>query len=88
MVLCVVLERGWRVADAVGAMQRWLRGPGPLPWLPPRRPVGTIAVASVPIDGSRSELEAAVRTWASDVWSAWAPAQETVRRWVDAGRPG
>jgi Family of unknown function (DUF5946) len=51
-------------------------------WLEPPWPNGTMTVADALRASDGPEHVAQVRAWACDVWQAWAPHHETVRRWI------
>jgi Family of unknown function (DUF5946) len=84
MGLCVLLERGAeerRVKPVLG--RRPTRRPPALHWLEPPRPNGTLTVRdSLGID-EPEDYVTAVRSWAVDVWAAWEPHHNTIRRWLD-----
>lgn len=84
MGLCVLLERGAeerRITPVLG--RRPTRRAPALHWLEPPRPNGTLTVRSA-LDADEAESYAtAVETWAADVWAAWEPHHQTIRRWLD-----
>ena len=51
-------------------------------WLDPPSPNGHVTVADVAQAETPHELSAAVLAWGSDVWQAWGPHHDTVRRWI------
>jgi len=88
MVLGVVLERDWSVADAVTAMAGWLRGRPTWPWLEPPSGPYRATIQDVQLGADRPELESDVRHWAEAVWAGWSEQQAMVRQWLDRGAPG
>jgi Family of unknown function (DUF5946) len=84
MGLCVLLERGGEERRVKSVLGRRPTRPAPsLHWLEPPRPNGTLTVQdSLGAEGPE-EYVAAVRLWATDVWAAWEPHHDTVRRWLD-----
>jgi Family of unknown function (DUF5946) len=84
MGLCVLLERGAeerRVKPVLG--RRPTRRAPALRWLEPPRPNGTLTVRdTLGADGAENYVTA-VNAWAADVWAAWEPHHNTVRRWLD-----
>ena len=83
LTLCLVLERGADPADGPRLHQRFAERPD-WAWLDPPRPNGTLTVENVLEAATVAEHHARVRAWAADVWAAWEPHHETVRRWLDA----
>jgi hypothetical protein len=85
MGLCVLLERGAeerRVKSVLG--RRPTRRAPSLHWLEPPRPNGTLTVQDSLGAAEPEDYVTAVRSWAADVWAAWEPHHDTVRRWLDA----
>jgi hypothetical protein len=73
MTLCLVLEDG---ADPRHGSKLHKRMVGPdYDWLEPPEPIGTLTTADV-------ESADDVLRWAREVWEAWSPHHETVRRWI------
>lgn len=84
MGLCVLLERGAeerRITPVLG--RRPSRKAPALHWLEPPRPNGTLTVRSILGTDEADGYAAAVEAWAADVWGAWEPHHDTVRRWLD-----
>lgn len=76
--LCAVLERGAPEQHSPALLRRAVRSRLAFTWLALPQPVGTVTVDDVV--GRR----APPRAWAEDVWAAWAPFHDVVRRWADA----
>src|SRR6266536_812239 len=84
MGLCVLLERGGeerRVKPVLG--RRPTRRAPALHWLEPPRPNGTLTVRGILGAEGAENYATAVKAWAADVWAAWEPHHNTVRRWLD-----
>jgi hypothetical protein len=84
MGLCVLLERGAeerRVKPVLG--RRPTRRAPALHWLEPPRPNGTRTVRGALAADGADNYVTAVKAWAADVWAAWEPHHNTVRRWLD-----
>jgi hypothetical protein len=71
------LERSLPGDQAVDLIRRALATDRRWSWLPHNPPIGSVTVGDVLL-GDRTTLE-----WAADVWQAWAPHHETIRRWLD-----
>jgi hypothetical protein len=84
MGLCVMLERGAedrRVKPVLG--RRPTRRAPALHWLEPPRPNGSLTVrTTLRADGADTHA-LLVEAWAADVWAAWEPHHDTIRRWLD-----
>jgi hypothetical protein len=85
MDLCALLERAGDVGNAVPVPGRTSpRRALDLHWLEPPRRRGRLTVVDA-LDPRPSDRRAdQVEAWASQVWAAWEPHHETVRRWLDA----
>jgi Family of unknown function (DUF5946) len=84
MGLCVLLERGGeerRVKPVLG--RRPTRRAPALHWLEPPRPNGTLTVRNTLAADGAETYAMAVEAWAADVWAAWEPHHNTIRRWLD-----
>ena len=84
MGLCVLLERGGeerRVKPVLG--RRPTRRAPALHWLEPPRPNGTLTVRNNLSADTAETYATAVEAWAADVWAAWGPHHNTIRRWLD-----
>lgn len=84
MGLCVLLERGAeerRIKPVLG--RRPTRRAPPLYWLEPPRPNGTLTVRDALAADQPDSYAWAVTAWAADVWAAWEPHHNTIRRWLD-----
>ena len=84
MGLCVLLERGAeerRIAPVLG--RRPTRRAPALHWLEPPRPNGTLTIRSILGADRAEDYAAAVGAWAADVWAAWEPHHQAIRRWLD-----
>lgn len=55
--------------------------------LEPPRPNGTMTVVDVLAADSPDRHAALVRAWGEDIWRAWEPHHETVRRWLRESLP-
>jgi Family of unknown function (DUF5946) len=84
MGLCVLLERGAedRRAKPVLGRRPTRRAPA-LHWLEPPHPNGTLTIRSTLGADGAENYATAVGAWAADVWAAWEPHHDTVRRWLD-----
>ena len=89
MDLCALLERAGEVASAAPVPGRTSpRRALDLYWLEPPRRRGRLTVVDA-LDPNVGDRRAErVEAWACDVWAAWEPHHETVRRWLDAVRGG
>jgi hypothetical protein len=88
MGLCMVLERGAEPQVVHTRDRKPLRKTLDLHWLDPPRPNGSLTVRG-PLGASGPDQHAAsVEAWARNVWAAWEPHHETVRRWLDRAFPG
>jgi Family of unknown function (DUF5946) len=83
MGLCMVLERGEEPHLLALRDRKPVRRTLDLHWLHPPRPNGTLTVVGPLHARGPDDHAASVEAWARDVWAAWAPHHETVRRWVD-----
>jgi uncharacterized protein DUF5946 len=88
MGLCMILERGeepqiLRVRD-----RKPRRRTVDLHWLEPPSPIGILTVRGPLAARGPDEHAASVEAWARDVWAAWEPHHETVRRWLDIASTG
>jgi hypothetical protein len=84
MGLCVLLERGGeerRVKPVLG--RRPTRRAPALHWLEPPRPNGTLTVRNTLSADGAENYAMAIEAWAADVWAAWEPHHNTIRRWLD-----
>jgi hypothetical protein len=83
-----ILEEGAATAVGPEALRRWLSGERRLdkPAVPERR--GATTIGDLPAEAPPAEWGAAVRRWAEDVWSAYAPLHPVARRWIEAARKG
>ncbi|MBA3839846.1 MAG: hypothetical protein H0X55_06055 [Thermoleophilaceae bacterium] len=81
MTLCMVIEDGADPREGPKLHRRMVRRPA-FEWLDPPPMDGRLTVAAILPAQSPSEHERLVRAWARDVWEAWTPHHETVRRWV------
>lgn len=82
MTLCMVLEQGADPTEGPKLHRRMAKRPG-IEWLDPPAMAGRMTVVDVLPARSPQEHEQLVRAWAEDVWEAWAPHHDTVRRWVE-----
>lgn len=83
MGLCAVLERSAEPRGAETRDRKRGRRTIDLHWLEPPRPNGTLTVRGPLRASGHTEHAASVEAWARDVWAAWEPYHETVRRWLD-----
>jgi hypothetical protein len=84
MGLCVLLERGAeerRIKPVLG--RRPSRRAPSLHWLEPPRPNGTLTVRDALAADQPGSYARAIEAWAADVWLAWEPHHNTIRRWLD-----
>ena len=81
--LHLVLDRGIDPVHATGAIRRLLARRPCLAWLDPPPRLGATTVADLLGAGTAAEHERRVRSWAIDVWAAWAPHHAAVRGWAD-----
>ncbi|MFN2467164.1 MAG: DUF5946 family protein, partial [Gaiellaceae bacterium] len=81
MTLCMVVEEDADPREGPKLHRRML-GRAAFEWLDPPPTDDGLTVADVLPAQTRSEHERLVRAWAQDVWEAWAPHHQTVRRWV------
>jgi hypothetical protein len=81
MSLCLVLERGWRPADATRRLGGLVERARPH-WLDPPVPNGRLTVEH-PLAAPPAEHTARVRAWAEDVWRAWSLHHAQVNAWLD-----
>lgn len=88
MGLCSVLERGAEPRIVPTRAGKRVRRTLDLHWLEPPRPIGTLTVRGPLRAHGTDELAASVEAWALDVWTAWGPHHETVRRWLDIASQG
>jgi hypothetical protein len=87
MSLCAQLERGLKPEHATRRMQAYLvdaRGQRrTFTWLTPPPLPGAVTILDIAAAYGNPSLDAEVRRWASEVWSAWAPYHHQVRSWLD-----
>jgi hypothetical protein len=83
MGLCVILERGEEPQILNVRDRKPRRRTVDLHWLEPPRPIGILTVRGPLAARGPDEHAASVEAWARDVWAAWEPHHETVRRWLD-----
>lgn len=81
MTLCMVLEGGADPREGPKVHRRMVRRPA-FEWLDPPSMDGRLTVVDVLPAADPAEHERLVRAWSRDVWAAWAPHHEIVRRWV------
>ena len=81
--LCGALERGESAASPNMALRAWLDGTVALvkPQVPTER--GPLTIADVDHIDDPAAYAAAVRAWATAVWSACRPLHDTARSWLD-----
>jgi hypothetical protein len=79
-----MLERNAPSRYATGLMTRAVGNGLHIPWFDPATPLGTMTVKDVLAATDRQSHIAASRAWAEDLWAAWSPQQDTIRRWCDA----
>ncbi len=80
MTLCLVLEHGSDPAHGPDLHQRIVTRPQ-FTWLEPPRERGRLTVATL-ADAPSARYTPAAWAWARDIWRAWEPHHETVRRWI------
>jgi hypothetical protein len=82
--LCLVLERGFPVDNAVRAIAR-LASEGPaFPWLEPPPDRGSVTVTDVAATADVADHVRAMQRWADAAWAAWEEHFPAVRRRADA----
>lgn len=84
MTLCMVLEDGADPREGPKLHRRMVRRPV-FEWLDPPAMDDRMKVVDVLPACSPSEHERLVHAWAREVWEAWSPHHDTVRRWVRRG---
>ncbi len=63
-------------------LHRRMTADGEFEWLDPPPMEGRLTVAAALAARGPSEHERLVHAWAKDVWRAWEPHHDTVRRWI------
>jgi hypothetical protein len=81
ITLCLVVEEEADPSAGAKLHARLAHG-APIEWLEPPRPLGRLTVADVLAAGDAEEHARLVEAWARDVWAAWAPNDEAVRRLI------
>lgn len=81
--LSLILERGWPIERANGAMPAITAKKKHYPCLAPPDPRGNLTVKQLLAASGPLAHESAVTEWAQSVWQAWAEHHATVRAWID-----
>lgn len=81
--LCAALERDWPPSRAIPLIRNAVDLDPGWVWLEPQLPLGTITVADVVAVEEWDERSALVRSWAKELWEAYAIHHELVRSWLD-----
>jgi hypothetical protein len=83
MTLCLFLEGGADISEGPALHKCIMANRPAFEWLEPPRLSGGMTVADVLEARDAREHSRLVRGWARDVWHAWAPHYDVVRRWID-----
>jgi uncharacterized protein DUF5946 len=83
MTLSLFLEGGADISEGPALVKRIMANRPVFEWLGPPRLSGGMTVADVLEARDAREHSRLVHAWARDVWDAWAPHHNVVRRWIE-----
>ena len=87
MTLQLFIEDGIDASEGPKLHKRMVGHPPELAWLEPPELHGRMTVACVLEATTASEHLVRIRSWAEEVWAAWAPHHPIVRDWVRQSLP-
>jgi hypothetical protein len=81
MTLCLFLEHGANPAWGTQLHKTMVKRPSFHP-LPTPESLGTLTVASMPVDADPASARAAAYAWARSAWAAWSDHHDVIEDWL------